>query len=100
MKHKSFQHVVLIGGGTGNSVFFEEFKKIYRKYYGDRDVADDGGSSGRIRSELGMLPPAISATVLLHWQMKKIHGGTYECALYGRVHEKTKFRQYRDRSDE
>ncbi len=57
MKHKSFQHVVLIGGGTGNSVFLRSLKKYTENITAIVTVADDGGSSGRIRSELGMLPP-------------------------------------------
>ena len=49
--------IVLIGGGTGNSTLLKTLK-----YYTDSitaivTVGDDGGSSGTIRKEMGILPP-------------------------------------------
>src|SRR6476620_3201738 len=73
MKHHLFSdissglNVVAIGGGNGLSTFLSGLKR----YVGAREtepiwvedlsaivaVTDDGGSSGRLREELQMLPP-------------------------------------------
>lgn len=57
MNKKSSRRVVLIGGGTGNSVFLRSLKKYTENITAIVTVADDGGSSGKMRSELGILPP-------------------------------------------
>lgn len=57
MDKKFTQKVVLIGGGTGNSVFLRSLKKYTDDITAIVSVADDGGSSGVIRLEYGMLPP-------------------------------------------
>ncbi len=57
--------VVALGGGTGLPVVLRGFKSlIFSQDTDDRDrlvaivaVSDDGGSSGRLRDELGMIPP-------------------------------------------
>ena len=49
--------IVTIGGGTGLSVLLRGIKMYTDNISAIITVADDGGSSGRLRKELGMLPP-------------------------------------------
>ena len=49
--------VVAIGGGTGLSMLLRGLKDYTSNITAIVTVADDGGSSGRLRRELGMLPP-------------------------------------------
>jgi uncharacterized cofD-like protein len=49
--------IVVIGGGTGLSVLLRGLKKYTNNITAIVSVADDGGSSGRLRGELGILPP-------------------------------------------
>jgi uncharacterized cofD-like protein len=49
--------VVTIGGGTGMSVLLRGLKKYTDNITAIVTVADDGGSSGRLRHSLGVLPP-------------------------------------------
>jgi len=49
--------IVVIGGGTGLSVLLHGLKELTSNITAIVTVADDGGSSGRLRSELDVLPP-------------------------------------------
>src|SRR5690606_7066104 len=49
--------VVAIGGGTGLSRLLRGLKEYTSNITAIVTVADDGGSSGRLRRELGVLPP-------------------------------------------
>ncbi len=49
--------VVAIGGGTGLSTLLRGLKPYTSNITAIVTVADDGGSSGRLRRELGVLPP-------------------------------------------
>jgi uncharacterized cofD-like protein len=49
--------VVAIGGGTGLSILLSGLKEYTDHITAVVTVADDGGSSGRLRRELGVLPP-------------------------------------------
>jgi uncharacterized cofD-like protein len=49
--------IVAIGGGTGLSTLLRGLKEHTDKLVAIVTVADDGGSSGKLRRELGMLPP-------------------------------------------
>ncbi|WIF95242.1 gluconeogenesis factor YvcK family protein [Caminicella sporogenes] len=49
--------VVVIGGGTGLSVLLRGIKKFTSNITAIVTVADDGGGSGKLREDLGMLPP-------------------------------------------
>jgi uncharacterized cofD-like protein len=49
--------VVAIGGGTGLSTLLRGVKHYTAHITAIVTVADDGGSSGRLRRELGVLPP-------------------------------------------
>ncbi|MCK6629799.1 MAG: YvcK family protein [Anaerolineae bacterium] len=49
--------VVAIGGGTGLSILLRGLKHHTDNIVAIVTVADDGGSSGKLRRELGVLPP-------------------------------------------
>ncbi|WP_243276641.1 gluconeogenesis factor YvcK family protein [Desulfallas sp. Bu1-1] len=49
--------VVVIGGGTGAPVLLRGLKEYTGNLTAIVTVADDGGSSGRLRGDLGILPP-------------------------------------------
>ncbi len=50
-------NIVAIGGGTGLSTLLRGLKERTDNITAIVTVADDGGSSGRLRRELGLLPP-------------------------------------------
>ncbi|MCA9975228.1 MAG: YvcK family protein, partial [Anaerolineales bacterium] len=50
-------HIVAIGGGTGMPNLLRGLREYTRNITAIVTVADDGGSSGRLRRELGVLPP-------------------------------------------
>ncbi|MGE5417541.1 MAG: gluconeogenesis factor YvcK family protein [Acidobacteriota bacterium] len=54
---KKGPHIVVVGGGTGLSVLLKGLKKYTNNLTAVVTVSDDGGSSGRLRDELGILPP-------------------------------------------
>ncbi|MBU1113107.1 MAG: YvcK family protein [Candidatus Omnitrophica bacterium] len=49
--------IVAIGGGTGLSTLLEGLKEYTANITAIVTVADEGGSSGRLREEFGILPP-------------------------------------------
>ena len=49
--------IVAIGGGTGLSTLLRGLKEYSANITAIVTVADDGGSSGRLRREMGVLPP-------------------------------------------
>lgn len=49
--------VVALGGGHGLSATLRALRHVTRRLTAIVTVADDGGSSGRLRDELGVLPP-------------------------------------------
>ena len=49
--------VVAVGGGTGLSMLLKGIKNITNNITAVVTVGDDGGSSGRLREEMGVLPP-------------------------------------------
>lgn len=49
--------IVCIGGGTGMSTLLRGLKNYSDNLTAIITVADDGGSSGKLRAELGLLPP-------------------------------------------
>jgi hypothetical protein len=54
-------NIVAIGGGTGLSTLLSGLKRYSNNLTAIVTVADDGGSSGAPRRELGVQPPATSA---------------------------------------
>ncbi len=49
--------IVVVGGGTGLSTLLRGLKEYSANITAVVTVADDGGSSGRLRREIGVLPP-------------------------------------------
>ncbi len=49
--------IVVVGGGTGLSTMLRGLKKVTTNLTAVVTVSDDGGSSGRLQKELGVLPP-------------------------------------------
>ena len=64
-KQSQGARVVVIGGGTGQSIFLRGLKHITPNITAVVTVADDGGGSGVLRSDLGMLPPGDIRNCLL-----------------------------------
>lgn len=58
-------HVVAIGGGTGLSTLLRGLKQITANITAVVTVTDDGGSSGRLRDEIDVLPPGDVRNCLL-----------------------------------
>ncbi len=57
--------VVALGGGTGLSVLLRGLKEYTSNITAVVTMTDDGGSSGRLRREMGMLPPGDLRNCLL-----------------------------------
>ncbi len=51
------EKIVTIGGGTGHFVVLSGLKRYNCDLYAIVSMADDGGSTGRLRDEYGILPP-------------------------------------------
>ncbi|MEI8377771.1 MAG: gluconeogenesis factor YvcK family protein [bacterium] len=49
--------IVVVGGGTGLSTILRGLKTITNNLTAIVTVGDDGGSSGKLRKEMGVLPP-------------------------------------------
>ena len=54
---KRMAHIVAIGGGHGLSAMLRGLKRYTKYITAIVTVADDGGGSGMLREDLGMLPP-------------------------------------------
>lgn len=54
---KSEAHIVVIGGGTGSYTLLQALKTRPARITALVNMADDGGSTGVLRDELGVLPP-------------------------------------------
>jgi len=65
MEESKKKKIVVIGGGTGLSVILRGLKKQDIDLTAIVTVADDGGSSGKLRTELNMLPPGDIRNVLV-----------------------------------
>jgi len=64
-KESTDPNIVVIGGGTGQSVFLRGLKHKSHNITAIVTVADDGGGSGVLREDLGMLPPGDIRNCLL-----------------------------------
>lgn len=51
------KNIVVIGGGTGTFTVLSGLKKYPHNLTAIVSMADDGGSTGKLRDELGVLPP-------------------------------------------
>lgn len=56
-RRRTGPHVVVIGGGTGMPTLLRGLREHTENITAIVTVADDGGSSGRLRQQMGMLPP-------------------------------------------
>ena len=56
-KSNSYPNIAVIGGGTGLSTMLRGLKTHCCNITAIVTVADDGGGSGVLREDLGMLPP-------------------------------------------
>lgn len=66
MEQKMYEpNIVVVGGGTGQSVFLRGLKYATKNITAIVTVADDGGGSGALREDLGMLPPGDIRNCLL-----------------------------------
>jgi len=57
VKGAQIKNIVVIGGGTGTFTVLSGLKKYPHNLTAIVSMADDGGSTGRLRDELGVLPP-------------------------------------------
>jgi len=55
--HRRSPRIVAVGGGTGLPILLEGLKAFSRELAAVVTVTDNGRSSGRLRSDLGVLPP-------------------------------------------
>ena len=55
--HRRSPRIVAVGGGTGLPIVLEGLKAFSRELTAVVTVTDNGRSSGRLRSDLGVLPP-------------------------------------------
>ncbi len=55
--------VAVIGGGTGSFTVLSGLKNYTRKIVALVNMADDGGSTGKLRDELGVCHQAMYANV-------------------------------------
>jgi len=57
-QHSAIKNIVVIGGGTGTFTVLTGLKKFKNiRLSAIVSMADDGGSTGQLRDELGVLPP-------------------------------------------
>lgn len=49
--------IVVMGGGTGSFTLLQELKEVTPDITAVVNMSDDGGSTGRLRDEYGVLPP-------------------------------------------
>jgi len=54
---RSDKRVVTIGGGTGSFTLLSVFKEYFQHLSAIVTMSDNGGSTGQLRDELGVLPP-------------------------------------------
>jgi uncharacterized cofD-like protein len=89
------RRVVVVGGGTGLSTLLRGLKRYTENITAVVTVFDDGGSSGRLRRELGILPPgdirdclvALAESEPLMTQLfeYRFHGGALEGHAFGNL---------------
>ncbi|MDR2295626.1 MAG: YvcK family protein [Clostridiales Family XIII bacterium] len=65
MSAQNGPRIAVIGGGTGLAVLLRGLKKRFDHLTAVVTVADDGGNSGALREDLGMLPPGDVRSCLL-----------------------------------
>jgi uncharacterized cofD-like protein len=63
--HPGGPHVVALGGGHGQAATLRAVRRYAGEVTAVVSVADDGGSSGRLRRQLGIVPPGDLRTCLV-----------------------------------
>ncbi len=76
--------VVALGGGHGLAVTLQALRRVTPAVTAVVTVADDGGSSGRLRTELGVLPPGDLRMALSALAGQDEWGATWEALLQHR----------------
>ncbi len=76
--------VVALGGGHGLAASLQALRRLTPNVTAVVTVADDGGSSGRLRAELGALPPGDLRMGLAALAGDDVGGGTGEALLQHR----------------
>ena len=94
-KSKSVKNIAVIGGGTGAFVILSGLKKYPHNLTAIVSMADDGGSTGRLRDELGVLPPgdirqclvALSEADLILRELfnYRFDGGSFDGHSFGNI---------------
>ncbi|MDO5747530.1 MAG: uridine diphosphate-N-acetylglucosamine-binding protein YvcK [Actinomycetaceae bacterium] len=80
--------VVAFGGGHGLSATLRALRHVTRRLTAIVTVADDGGSSGRLRHELGILPPGDLRMALASLCDDSQWGLTWRDAMQHRFHSR------------
>lgn len=75
--------VVAIGGGHGLPIVLKSIQKYAGNITAIATVADDGGSSGRLREELGILPPGDSRNCLVALSNSEIFSRLFQYRFKG-----------------
>ena len=78
--------VVALGGGHGLSASLQALRQLTSHVTAVVTVADDGGSSGRLRDELGILPPGDLRMALAALAGQDDWGRSWEALLQHRFH--------------
>jgi uncharacterized cofD-like protein len=88
------KNIVVIGGGTGSFTVLSGLKKYTSNLTAIVNMADDGGSTGQLRDELGVLPPgdvrqclvALSSSPKLRDLFNyRFTGGSFEGHAFGNL---------------
>ena len=97
MKGTGRKKIVVIGGGTGNFTVLTGLKKLPVDVSAIVSMSDSGGHSGKLRDELGILPPGdVRACLIALADDEKaqlvrdlfnyrFHGGTHDGASVGNL---------------
>lgn len=83
---QSGQKVVAFGGGHGLSATLRALKHITNRLTAVVTVGDDGGSSGRLRSEMDVLPPGDLRMAIVSLSDDSRWGQTWSTLLQSRFH--------------
>jgi uncharacterized cofD-like protein len=86
--------IAVIGGGTGSFTLLSSLKNYTRHITALVNMADDGGSTGQLRDELGVLPPGDIRQCLVALSEServrdlfnyRFEGGTFEGHAFGNL---------------
>jgi uncharacterized cofD-like protein len=82
-------YVVAVGGGTGLSTLLRGLKEVTSNITAVVTVTDDGGSSGRLREEIDVLPPGDVRNCILALAEDETELSTYLQYRFAGAHEFT-----------